>query len=98
MRPAARLTLFDTVQLAPVPHGRRISVISRFAALGPRLRMIQGATLSAARLACYKYTQFGLRDGKFRDATIQTYQNLRKDPNGRLINIFQAGKMDGHLC
>jgi len=25
-------------------------------------------------------------------------QNLRKEPNGGLIDILQAGKMDGHLC
>lgn len=56
--------------------------------------MIQGATLfRLLGFACYKYTQFGLRDGKFRDATSQTAQNFRKDPNAGLIDIFRAGKM-----
>ena len=58
----------------------------------------RGDSFRLLGLACYKHTQFRHRDGKFRDATSQTDQNLRKDPNGGLISIFQAGKMDGHLC
>jgi hypothetical protein len=41
--------------------------------------------------------QFGLRNSKFRGATIQADNNLRKYPQDGLINIFQFGKMDGHL-
>jgi hypothetical protein len=41
--------------------------------------------------------QFSFRNSKFRGATIQADNNLRKYPHDGLINIFQFGKMDAHL-
>ena len=41
--------------------------------------------------------QFSFWHIKFRGATIQTDHKFWKYPHNGLINVFQAGKMDGHL-
>ena len=56
-----------------------------------------------SRLACRgdvafrKARQFSFRHSEFGGATIQTDNNLWKYPHDRLVNVFQAGKMDAYL-
>ncbi len=56
-----------------------------------------------SRLACRsgvafcKLPQFSFRHNEFGGATIQTDNNLRKYPHDGLINVFQSGRMNGHL-
>src|SRR5580704_9955860 len=62
--------------------------------VSPHWQFCQSALLG---LTCYKYTQFGFGNCKFRAPTIQANQHVRKDPDDGLINIFQSGKMDADL-
>ena len=48
-------------------------------------------------VAFRKDAQFSLRHSEFRGATIQADNNLWKYPHDGLVNIFQAGEVDGHL-
>jgi hypothetical protein len=40
--------------------------------------------------------QFSFRNSKFRGATIQADNNLRKYPHDGLVNILEFGNMDAH--
>jgi hypothetical protein len=48
-------------------------------------------------VAFCKLAQFRFRHCKFRGATIQADNKLRKYPHGGLVNVFQSGKMDAYL-
>lgn len=56
-----------------------------------------------SRLSCRssvtlcKSAQFSFRHSELRGATIQTDNNFWKYPYDRLVNVLQAGKMDGYL-
>jgi hypothetical protein len=43
----------------------------------------------------HKLQQFGFRNRKFREATIQTDYKLRENPHRGLVQTLDAGKMDG---
>ncbi len=47
--------------------------------------------------AVYKVRQFRFLHGELRKATIQADQKPRENPNARLVQILEAGKMDDHL-
>ena len=48
-------------------------------------------------IACRKLAQFSFRHNKFRGATIQTDNKLRKYPHDGLVNVFQSGEVDAYL-
>src|SRR5882757_1061307 len=57
---------------------------------------IEGLTCRSG-VAFRKQRQFGFGDSEFRSSTIQTDNKLRKHPRDGLVDVFQSGKMDGHL-
>ncbi len=45
----------------------------------------------------YKVRQFRFLQGELRKTAIQADQKPREDPNTRLVQILEAGKMNDHL-
>jgi hypothetical protein len=52
--------------------------------------------LALSRVVLHKYTQFGW--GKLHVAANCAHLQFGQHPDRRLVNIFQSGEMDGHLC
>jgi len=66
-----------------------------------RLRLTWAGSTGGRRLsgpASFQQTQFVLRYGKLRVATIQANHQRREEPHMWSIEVFQARKMDGYLC
>ena len=50
------------------------------------------------RIVGCKASQFGVGNGKFREATIEADHSLREDEHGPFVYTFYSRKMNVHLC